>query len=820
MNIWLAEIWRAWRASFRRPGFLCLGVFVLALGVGAAVSVVTLIDNVLLKPLSFPQASRLVVAGESFNDSYVASARILPLLRQVKGVRSLGLFQIARPANVLVDGEARHVSAMAVSRGLIPTLGIHMILGRNFSAQEDASGGPAAVILSRDYWVRQFNADPHVLGRRIEVEGKPRTIIGVLPREFAPVAATADWQGTGVAMIMPLLLPSDPADPNVDNGVYTAVARLTSGVAVHATSTEFDSRVRAFYANAGLGEKGRDMAKLHYGMAPLAHGMRAMRGVAHAAQSMPVLLLFLAAATLVLLIALVNLSSLMKLRAIAHAHARAVRCALGAGMLRQVVPVLAEGFLIGVLGAVLGLGLAWVGLALLQHALPAQLVGAVDFGLGGSVCLLAFLAGVGCSLLAAGAGLVRVRSEAAMDGLREDGRSGLGRIGLRLGRALVVVQVVLTTVLLSLAGLFLHTLYDAARVPLGFEPAHVLTFQLSPVQATYPNPAAIRELSERLLQRLQAVPGVSSATVATGLLVGDSTISVDVSPQVSENISYRVIAPGFFHTFDISLQRGRVFDLRDKHGTGKVVVVNQAFAQRYLHGRTVGALVHVGGTPARVIGVVGNVRQDGPLAPVQPMIFQPLRQVDEALVDSAGFYSQLSFAVRVGGDPRAYRSAIKAAVAEVAPDQPIFDLRPLRDVVAGTTSLAQLTLLLAGIFATLGLLLSVAGLYVVMAVSVAAREHEFGVRMALGCSPQRLMRLVLRAGVWQIGIGLAVGFAAVVVFAHVLRAVLLSMGGRGVLSPVVLLGVSALLLLAGLLACLIPAIRAGRVHPMRALRGE
>lgn len=816
MNIWLAEIWRAWRASLRRPGFLCLGVFVLALGVGATASVFTLIDNVLLKPLPFPQASRLVVAGGRNGDNYQASARILPVLRQLRSVRSLGLFQNARPANVLVDGEARHVLAMTMSRGLIPTLGVRMALGRNFSAQEDASGGPAAVILSQDFWVRQLNVDPHVLGRRIEVEGKPRTIIGVLPRDFAPVAATADWQGTGVAMVLPLVLPNDPTGLNADNFVYTAVARLAPGVDVHAAGAEFDSRVRAFYANAGMGDKGRDMLGFQYGMAPLTHGMQATQGMAHAVQSVPVLLLFLAAATLVLLIALVNLSSLMKLRAIAHAHARAVRHALGAGMLRQVVPVLAEGVLIGVLGAVLGLGLAWVGLALLQRALPAQLVGDVDFGLGESACLLVFLAGVGCSLLAAGVGLVRVRPEAAMDGLREDGRSGLGRIGLRLGRALVVVQVVLTTILLSLAGLFLHTLYDAARVPLGFESAHVVTFQLAPVRATYPNAGAIRDLSERLLQRLQTVPGVRSATVATGLPVDSfSTRSLFLLSQDTVNVQYRAIAPGFFDTFEIPLRRGRVFDRRDVHGTDKVAIVNQAFAQRYLHGPAVGAVVHLGGPPIRVIGVVGDVRQDGPLAPVQPMIFQPLSQVDEAF-----FYSQLSFAVRVFGDPSAYRSAIHAAVAEVAPDQPIFDLRPLRDVVAGTTSLAQLTLLLAAIFATLGLLLSVAGLYVVMAVSVAAREHEFGVRMALGCSPLRLLRLVLRGGLWQIGAGLVVGFVAVATLAHLLRAVLVNMGGRGVLNPIVLVGVGGLFLLAGLLACLLPAVRAARVPPMRALRGE
>ncbi|HZX70021.1 MAG TPA: ABC transporter permease [Rhodanobacter sp.] len=816
MNVWLGEIWRAWRASLRKPGFLCLGVFVLALGVGATASVFTLIDNVVLKPLPFPQASRLVMAGGRSGDSYQASVRILPVLRQLAGVRSLGLFENAQPTNVLADGVAQQASAMSISRGLIPTLGVRMILGRNFSAQEDARGGPAAVMLSRDFWVRQFNADPHVLGRRIDVEGKPRTIVGVLPRDFAPVAATADWQGTGVAMALPLVLPDDPSDPNADNFVYTAVARLAPGVDVHAAGAEFDSRVRAFYANADMGDKGRHMATLQYGMVPLAHGMRAMRGMAHAAQSVPVLLLFLAAAGLVLLIALVNLSSLMKLRAIAHAHARAVRHALGAGMLRQVLPVLAEAFLIGVLGAALGLALAWIGLALLQHALPAHLVGDVDFGLGGEVCLLAFLAGVGGSLLAAVAGMIRVRAEAAMDGLREDGRSGLGRVGLRLGRALVVVQVVLTTVLLSLAGLFLRTLYDAARVPLGFEPAHVATFQLAPVQATYPNPGAIRDLSERVLQRLRAIPGVRSATAATGLPVANYfTTSLFLSPQDTVNVPCLAISPDFFDTFDIHVQRGRVFDRGDMHGTDKVAVVNQAFAQSYLHGRAVGAVVHLGGPQLRVIGVVGDVRQDGPLAPVQPMIFQPLSQVDFAFV-----YSQLSFAVRVAGDPSAYRSALKAAVAEVAPDQPIFDLRPLRDVVAGTTSLAQLTLLLAGIFATLGLLLSVAGLYVVMAVSVAAREHEFGVRMALGCSPLRLLRLVLRGGLWQIGAGLVVGFAAVVALAHVLRAFLVSMGGRGVLNPIVLVGVGGLFLLAGLLACLLPALRAARVPPMRALRGE
>lgn len=816
MTIWLAEIWQAWRASLRRSGFLCLGVLVLALGVGATASVFTLIDNVLLKPLPFPQASSLVVAGGRSGGSYHASTRILPVLRQLGGIRSLGLFQNARPTNVLADGVAQQVSAMAISRGLIPALGVRMALGRNFSAQEDASGGPAAVMLSRNFWVRQFNADPHVLGRRIDVEGKPRTIVGVLPQDFAPVAAAADWQGTGVALVVPLVLPADPSDPNADNFAYTAVARLAPGVDIHAAAAEFDSRVRAFYANAGMGDKGRDMLGYRYGMAPLARGMQAMRGVAHAAQSVPVLLLFLAAAGLVLLIALVNLSSLMKLRAIAHAHTRAVRHALGAGALRQMLPVFAEGFLVGVLGAAAGLGLAWIGLALLPHALPTRLAGDVDFRLDGVVCLLAFSAGVGGSLLAAAVGMIRVRPSAAMDGLREDGRSGLGRAGLRFGRALVVVQVVLTTVLLSLAGLFLHTLYDAARVPLGFEPAHVATFQLAPVRATYPNPAAIRDLSERLLQRLRAVPGVRCATVATGLPVDSfATTSLFLSPQDTVNVQYRAIAPGFFDTFEIPLKRGRVFDRSDAHGADQVAVVNQAFAQNYLPGRAVGAVVHLGGPPIRVVGVVGDVRQDGPLAPAQPMIFQPLSQVDDAFV-----YSQLSFAVRVAGDPWAYRSAIKAAVAEVAPDQPIFDLRSLREVVAGTTSLAQLTLLLAAIFATLGLLLSAAGLYAVMAVNVTAREHEFGVRMALGCSPQRLVRLVLRAGVWQVGIGLAIGSAAAVALAHVLRAVLLSMGGRGVLNPAVLAGVGALLLMAGLLACLVPAIRVGRIHPMRALRGE
>lgn len=816
MNIWLAEIGRAWRASLRKPGFLCLGVWVMALGVGAAVGVFTLVDNVLLKPLPFPQPSGLVEAGQRFNGSYVTSARILPLLRQVEGIRSLGLFQNARPTNVLVDGHAQHLSAMAISRGLIPTLGVRMVLGRNFSAQEEASGGPAAVILSHDYWVRQLAADPRVLGRRIEVEGKPRTVIGVLPREFAPVAATADWWGTGVGMVLPLVLPHDPADINADNAVYTAVARLAPGVNVDATSAGFDSRVRAFYLNAGLGEKGRDMAKHHFGMEPLAHGMRAKRGVAHAAQSVPVLLMFLAAAALVLLIALVNLSSLMKLRTIARAHARAVRHALGARALRQVLPVLAEAMLIGVLGAGLGLGLAWISLALLPHALPAQLLGVVDLAPGGDVWLFTFVAGLAGSLLAAIAGVVRVRPEtAAMDGLREDGRNGLGRVGLRLGRALVVVQVVLTTILLSLAGLFLRTLDAAAHVPLGFAPAHVLTFQLSPVQATYPKPEAIRDLSDRLLQRLQSVPGIKSAAVATGLPVATgSTTSVFLTPRDSENVSYLAVAPGFFGTFEIPLRGGRTFDSGDTQGTGKVVVVNQAFVQHYLHGGAVGAIVYLP-EPVRVIGVVGDVRQDGPLASAQPMIFQPLQQVNTGF-----FYSQLSFAVRVDGDPSAYRGAVESAVAEVSPDQPIFDLRPLREVVGATTSLAQLTVLLAGIFATLGLLLSVAGLYAVMAVGVAAREHEFGMRMALGCSPSRLLRLVLRGGFWQIGAGLVVGFIAALILAHMLRAVLVSMGGSSTFSPLVLIGVSGLLLLAGLLACLLPAIRAACVQPMRALRGE
>lgn len=816
MNIWLTEIWQAWRASFRKPGFLLLATGVLALGIGASVAVFALIDNSLLKPLPFAQPARLLMVGGRAGDHYMASARIVPLLQRVDGVRSLGMFRIARPTNVVVDDTPRQVSTMPVSRGLIPTLGLHMAVGRNFTVAEEAADGPAAILLTYGFWVRQFHADPDVLGRRIEVEGKPRTIVGVLPQRFAPIGATADWQGKGIAMALPLVLPDVATSPNADNLVYMMVARLAQGVGVDAASAEFDSRVRAFYTNAGLGDRGRALAKQGYGMAALAGGLHSMRSLAHTAQSVPVLLLFLAAAALVLLIAVVNLSSLMKLRAIAHMHQRAVRHALGAGRLRQILPVLAEGFMIGVFGAILGLILVWVGLASLDHVLPAKLVGDIGFNVSVRAYVLAFSVGVAAALVASIVGVTRVHSEAAMDGLRVGDEHGLGRAGLRLGRVLVVVQVTLTTVLLSLAGLFLHTLYDAAHVPLGFQSEHVLTFRLSPVQATYPDPEAIRTMSDEVLQRLRAIPGADGATMATGFPVNSfSTTSVTFSPQDTENVRYQAVVPGFFATYGIPVQRGRPFAQRDRHGAAQVVMANHAFAQKYLRGQALDAVVHLGNTAAHVIGVVGDVRQDGPLAPAEPMIFQPLSQLNSPFL-----YSQLSFALRVHGDPWGYRRAVHAAVAEAAPAQPIFDLQPLHVVIGGTTSMAQLTLLLAGIFATLGLLLSAAGLYVVMAVSVAAREHEFGVRMALGCAPLRLLRLVLRDGVWQIAAGLVVGFAAALALAQVLRAVLVHLGGQHVLDAVVLVGVGGLLLLAGLLACLIPALRAARVQPMHALRGE
>lgn len=807
MSIWLAEIWRAWRASLRRPGFLLLAVAVLALGVGSCAAVFTLVDNVLLKQLPYARAQQLMQVGPmSGGQMNAVSPQQYQQLAGLDGIGSLGLVEGFSPlVNIASDGMPALVTALHVDRGLLPTLGVQLALGRYFSAAEDSPHGPTAVILTWGFWQQRYAGKPDVIGHALQVEGVPHTIVGVLPAGF-------NIPGTAGRIMLPTALAPGSQD---DGTNYLAIARIANGATVAGVSAQVDTRLHAMY----VASNDAYWMRAHFGAADLKAALHA--------DDKPALLMFTVSALLLLLIALVNLTNLTLLRALSRTHDAAVRGALGAPALRLALPALAEGLLIGLCGALFGMLLATLGLALLQGFIPVDWLADGNLQLGLPIWGLALLLGVASALLATALGLWRGRAVAGIDELREGGRSGISRHGGRLGRVLVVAQVALAAVLLSAAGLFLHTLYVAASTPLGFSSEGIFTFELAPVKADYKDAAAVQGLSRQIVNRLRTLPGVIDATAATNLPAGDRLGQFNMGMNVPDGerfgAQYHGVEPGFLSLFQIALFQGRGFNRADVHGGEVVAIVNRAFAEHHYDGHALGKLIQQGSGAdmwsARIVGVVGDTHQYGPLGDQPDVLYLPLAQVPDDVLRVFRSFEPLRFALKVHGDPDDYRTAVGHAVAEVAPNQPIANLQSMQHIVHDTTADMRLNLLLVGLFAMLALLLAVAGLYAVMAVAVAAREREFGVRLALGSSPARLIRLVLRGGLLQIAAGLVLGVLLAFALSKVLTAVVQDIA-RSAFDPTALLGVCVVLAIAGLLACLLPALRAGRVQPMRALRGE
>ena len=808
MSVWIFEIWQAWRASLRRPGFLLLATSVLALGIGASVAVFALIQGTLLKPLPYPHAQRLVAVGMMNDYGAQTSPALHQHLQGMQGVESTGIATSLAPSNVMIGGRPMQVPTMLADHHVLSTLEVRLPLGRNFTADEDRPHGPPVVILGYAFWKNQFGGTPGVLGESLTIEGKPHAIIGVLPQRF-------DLMGK-IDIVLPTALKANSHD---DGTNYTSVARLAPGVGIASVSAQVDARARAIDASqSSTASRQAWLARQHFAAIPLQEQMHfSARGI---------LLLFQASALLVLLIALVNLGNLMLLRSLARSHDGAVRLALGASLWRQSVPAFADALLIGLGGSLVGVLLAWAALGVLRHVVSTETVDLNAAVLDVRAVLLALLVGVGSALSAAGIGVWRSRKLGDMDYLREGGRSGFGRADQRLGRVLVVTQVVMATSLLVVAGLFLHTLYDAAHVQLGFSDQRILTMELAPVKTSYPDAASVQRLTQHVLDRLRAQPGVEAAVASTNLPVGQQlNLPAHAPGQEPSSIQFRAISPGFFSAFGIALRQGRAFDPRDARGGEAVAIINRHLADHVYEGNALGKVIVVYQGPdevqARIVGVVANTSQYGPLGPQPPIVYLPLAQTPNKLIALIRTFAPMRFAIRVHGDPLAYRAVMREAVARVAPTQPIANMRTLASIVEGTTADARLDLLLIGVFAALALVLASAGLYAVMAVSVAAREREIGVRMALGSSSPRLLAWVLRGGVVQIGIGLLLGFALTLAAARSLRELILNtLGSDSAFDPWTMLAVAVLLLVAGALACLIPALRASRIHPMRALRGE
>ena len=804
-GILATETLQSWRNLLRRPRYLIVSAFTLALGVATVTAMFTLLHQVLLKPLPFPEPDKLVAIGMAQkDDAPVGAPAFYRVLDGASGIASVGIASgFLRNVNVVV-GETAVVGAVLVAdREFLDTLGTTPAMGRNFNVQEDTQGGARVALISHAFWTTHFGADKSVVGRQITAEGAPMTIIGVLPRTFV-------WLER-FDLLTPMRLPAESAD--VDANQYI-VARMRSGTSVDSVRAEAGTRMRGVIEDlrAQLPLEAYDyFARQRFAVEPLTE---LYRGDLRSS-----LWLFFAAATGVLLIAAINLANLVILRAVLRSHDSAVRAALGASGLRLALPSFAEAVLTALAGSVAGIALGWAGLRLFARFAPAEWANAVTDP-GPASWAFAATAGLATALGAALVGTWRGRGMALLPELVGGGRSGPSRGAGLFGRSLVIAQIGLAALLLMVAGLFMRSLHQMSSVPMGFSSDAIVTFSLAPVRKTYPDISAVNRQVQDVLARLRELPEVEHAAVSSNLPAGSQlNFPANLGGQPIQP-QFRPVSPDHFAVFDIPLAGGRLFTERDAAGGEPVCIVSRAFAERHFRGEALGKTVRMGREesglpPMRIVGVVGDVRLAGPTADVAPTLYVPIAQLPASLWPALREFTPLHYAVRTRIDGASLEPALRHAVSDASPLQAITDVRPMRRVVDDTMSHSRLQMLLVGIFATLALVLASVGLYAILSVTVAARSHEYGLRVALGARPRQLVAMVLRDTLSQLGAGLAIGIAAALALSGLVRRFLFEVP---IFDPVAIAFTVAALSLAGLLASLLPALRVARADPIRAFR--
>jgi putative ABC transport system permease protein len=790
----------AFRSLLRQPTFAAMAILTLVLGIGTNTAIFSVIKAVLLNKLPYEDPSRLVVLWEQNpdgNTDLVAPLTYRDWKDEAKSIQSMTAFRQLRYAYA-GDGQPLNVPSVRATANLFTTLRVNAMLGRTFLPEEGTPGHDRVAVLSRAFWERHFGGAHDAIGRTVQLDALPYTIVGVMPAEF-------DFPPSGnVDIWTPLSF-----DPNDAHGrsrkarSLNVIARLADAATAAQAQQEMTlvaSRLASTFPDSNTGWGARIVAAQEQ----LVTTVR------------PALLLISAAVGFLLLIVCANVANLMLARLSSRRGELAVRAALGAGRVQLVRQVLAESVLLSAVGGALGLFVAWAGVRFV-HALPqGSLPRMEDVRLDGGVLLFALLASAIVSLVF---GVVPA-IQASRAGLRDtiNAFSGATRgTSARLLGVLVVAEVALALMLLVGAGLMTRSFAQLMRVSPGFEPANLLAVQIYLPQAKYKNGVARTRFYMEAIRRVGALPGVQSAAGVSALPmypVGIDfalpfTIEGKAPPANGEEprADIRTATPGYFETMKIALLKGRLIDGHDLQGLPGAMVINETMARRYFGGDDpIGKVVKNPHGAAAVVGIVGDVKHYGLDGEPRAELFMPAWQQP---------LNGMALVVRTASDPKGFIESIRREILAIDPEQPIYDVSTMIDVVSRSVFLPRISMLLLGAFALTALLLAVVGIYGVVSYSVTQRTRELGVRMALGAEAADTLRLVLSRSLRLVAIGTACGLAASVAVTRVMGGLLYDVSP---LDPTVFVGVSVLLAAAGLVASLVPARRATRVDPIVALR--
>ena len=806
------DVHSAFRGLRRRPLFAAAVVGTLALGIGANTAIFTVVHAVLLRALPFDDAGRLVAvhSKEPGSDREPFSIPDFEDLRA--GVRTVDALVGYGGWTASLTGvdEPVTIPAQWATRGYFETLGIRAALGRTPRPEEERPGGPHVALLGDGLWRSRFGADPAIVGRALALNGEPFTVIGVLPRDFVFLSPAAQ-------IVAPIILETDSRHANRGAGFLRVVARLEDGVSIPQARADFDTVV------AGLREKypDTDATKEGVRLQPLAELVSG---------NYRRMLYFLQAAVgVVLLIACTNLASLLLARIVARRPELALRSALGAGrgdLLRQ---LLTETGLLALVGGVIGLGVAAAGVRLLLAFGPAQLPRAATIGLDGPVLLfnlvLSLAVGLGMGVVPA---LHGTRFGPSND-LRGLGRGNTdGRGTSRARSVLVAAEVGLSLVLLVGAGLLLRTLHRLAATSAGFSTDHLLAVQLSLPKKRYGTPETVSRYADQVTARLAAVPGVTDAAPASINPLTQWRASItftidgraDQDPRKAPLANYRAVGPGYFRTLRMPLLGGRAIEARDTAASVPVAVVSDTLARRHFPAASpIGARLRIDDQqPPRVvevIGVVGDVKHTGLDAEPTADVYVPYAQT----TPEVAIYLTNIFcvAVRTNGDPMRLLPALRREIRALDPDVAVASARTMDEAYAASLADRRFNTALLEIFGAAALALALAGIYAVTAFSVAERTREIGVRLSLGSSRGRILGLVARRALSPIAAGLAAGAVVSLALGRLIAGLLVGVAPH---DPATLVAAIALLAASAAGASMVPALRATKIDPVRALRAN
>jgi putative ABC transport system permease protein len=801
METLLKDIRYGVRTLLKTPGFTAAAVIALALGIGANTAIFSVVNAVLLRPLPFQQSDQLVMVWEKRAQlgrerNVVSPPDFNDWRAQNQVFEDMAAFS-GQGFNLGAGTEPERIQGAGVSPSLFSILRVQPRMGRAFQADEDRPNSNPVVIIGSALWQRSFATDPEIVGKTIKLDEKAYTVVGVMPADFVfPDRRAEIW--------VPLTL--SPEDANNRGGHnLRVVARLKPGVTLQQARTEMDSITaqleQQYKVNTG------HRANVFSLYDEVVAGAR------------PALLVLLGAVAFVLLIACANVANLLFARSSARQKEMAIRTALGASRSRIIRQLLTESVILAITGGTVGVLLALWGLDLLLAIGGDSIPRVKEIKLDSWVLGFSILISLATGLLFGLVPALQASKPDLNETLKEGGRSASGSIRRNRTRGFfVIAEVAICLVLLIGAGLMLRSFARLVNVSPGFNPDNLLSMNLALSGSRYGGAEQVASFYQRALERLSSLPGVQSAAATSGLPMagafGSRYFGIEGRPPQPAgqgfNANVNFTTPGYFQTMNIPLIQGRDFDQRDVMKAPEVVIINQDMVRRYWPDEDpIGKRLAVGNGPWRtVVGVVGDVKQAGLDIETRPEMFWPYYQLP---------LSFSTFVVRTSGDPEGMTSGVRRAMQDIDEALPLYDIKPVNEVISESVAPRRFNMLLLSIFAALALVLAAVGLYGVISYSVSQRTREIGIRMALGANHMSVLRLVVGQGMILALVGVGIGVIASFFLTKFMATLLF---GVSATDPLTFVAISVLLIGVSMVASFIPARRAMKVDPMVALRYE